>query len=80
MMIDMNEVQVRTLDQVRQVRAGTQAMEFHAAADDESRYAWIASVLKHSDSRRLAHADRGPVLSHLQRLSGSSRAEVRRMV
>jgi len=31
MVIDMNEAQVRTLDQVRQVLAGTQAMEFQAA-------------------------------------------------
>ena len=33
MVIDMNEAQVRTLQQVRQVLAGTQAMEFQAAAD-----------------------------------------------
>ena len=76
----ISRVLTRTLDQVRQVLASTQAKEFHAAADDESRYAWIACVLKHFDYRRLAHADRGPVLSHLQRLSGSSRAEVSRMV
>jgi len=42
MVIDMNEVQVRTLEQVRQVLAGTQAMQFQATADDEGRCAWIA--------------------------------------
>jgi hypothetical protein len=36
MVIDMNEAQVRTLEQVRQVLAGTQVVEFHAAAGDES--------------------------------------------
>lgn len=30
---------VHTLEQVRQVLTGTQAMEFQAAADDEARYA-----------------------------------------
>jgi hypothetical protein len=30
MVIDMNEAQVRTLEQVRQVLAGTQVMEFQA--------------------------------------------------
>ena len=35
MVIDMNEAQVRTLEQLRQVLAGTQAMEFQAAAVDE---------------------------------------------
>ena len=38
MVIDMNEAQVRTLEQVRQVLAGTQALEFQAAADDCARY------------------------------------------
>jgi 6-phosphogluconate dehydrogenase (decarboxylating) len=37
MVIDMNEAQVRTLEQVRQVLAGTQAMEFQAAAEDAGR-------------------------------------------
>jgi hypothetical protein len=38
MVIDMNEAKVRTLAQVRQVLAGTQAMELQAAvAGDEDR-------------------------------------------
>ena len=74
MVIDMNEAQVRTLDQVRQVLAGTQAMAFHAGADDEGRYAWIELVLRRFEYRRLPRADRGPVLAYLQRLSGYSRA------
>ena len=70
MVIDMNEAQVRTLAQVREVRAGTQAMEVQAAAGDAGRYAWIEAVLKRFDYRRLARADRGPVLAYFQRLSG----------
>jgi transposase InsO family protein len=80
MVIDMNEAQVRTLEQVRQVLAGTQAMEFQAAADDEGRYAWIGSVLKRFDYPRLGRTDRGPVLAYLQRLSGYSRAQITRLV
>lgn len=80
MVIDMNEAQVRTLDQVRQVLAGTQAMEFQAAAEDADRYAWIESVLKRFDYRRLPRADRGSVLAYLQRLSGYSRAQITRLV
>ena len=45
MVIDMNEAQVRTLDQVRQVVAGTQALEFSRVQDDEGRYGWIGLVL-----------------------------------
>ena len=46
MVIDMNEAQVRTLEQVRQVLAGTQALEFQATADVGARYAWIELVLR----------------------------------
>jgi len=90
MVIDMNEAQVRMLQQVRQVLAGaggcwrvlagTQAMEFQAAADDEGRYAWIESVLRRFEHRRLPRVDRGPVLAYLQRLSGYSRSQITRLV
>ena len=80
MVIDMNEAQVRTLEQVRQVLAGTQAMEFRAAADDAGRYAWIESVLRRFEYRRLPRGERGPVLTYLQRLSGYSRAQITRLV
>jgi hypothetical protein len=80
MVIDMNEAQVRTLEQVRQVLAGTQTMEFQAANDDQARYAWIGSVLERFDCRRLARGDRGAVLAYVQRLSGYSRAQVTRLV
>ena len=80
MVIDMNEVQVRTLEQVRQVLAGTQALEFRATQDEPGRYAWIESVLKRFDYRHLKRAERGLVLAYLQRLSGFSRAQVTRLV
>jgi len=34
MVIDMNEVQVSTVEKMRQVLAGTQALEFRQAGDD----------------------------------------------
>ena len=76
----MNEAQVRTLEQVRQVLEGTQSLEFRRAKDDEGRYAWIESVLRRLDYRQLPRADRGLVLAYLQRLSGYSRAQVTRLV
>ncbi len=76
----MNEAQVRTLEQLRQVLAGTQALEFRGAEDDHGRYAWIESVLRRFEYRKLARTQRGPVLAYLQRLSGYSRAQVTRLV
>jgi hypothetical protein len=52
MVIDMNEAQVRTLEQ----------------------------VLRRLNYRQLGRHDRGAVLAYLQRLSGYSRAQVRRLV
>ena len=80
MVIDMNEAQVRTLEQVRLVVAGTQALEFRRAEDDEGRYGWIEQVLRRFEYRRLGRADKGAVLAYLQRLSGYSRAQLTRLV
>ena len=80
MVIDMNEGQVRTLEQLRQVLGGTQALEFRRAQDDEGRYGWIEQVLQRFGYRQLHRTDRGAVLAYLQRLSGYSRAQVTRLV
>lgn len=80
MVIDMSEVQVRTVAQVRQVLQGTQELQFCAAEDDAGRYRWIDEVLRRLDYRQLRRADRGVVLVYLQRLSGYSRAQVTRLV
>jgi len=80
MVIDMNEGQVRTLEQVRQAVAGTQALEFRRAEGDEGRYARIAQVLQRLGYRQLGRGDRGAVLAYLQRLSGFNRAQVTRLV
>jgi len=77
----MNEAQVRTVEQMLQVLAGTQALELRQAGDDKERYAWIASVLRRLNYGGLKkRPDRGVVLRYLQRLSGYSRAQVKRLV
>jgi transposase InsO family protein len=80
MVIDMNEAQVRTLEQVRQVLAGMQALQFCAAPNSEERYRWIEQVLQRLGYRQLGRADRGAVLLYLQRLSDYSRAQITRLV
>lgn len=80
MVIDMDEARVCTLEQVRQVVAGTQALEFRRSQDDEGRYAWIGQVLGRFGYRQLGRADKGALLAYIQRLSGYSRAQVTRLV
>ena len=41
MVLDMNEAQVRTIEQMREVLSGTQAREFTVSAEDAGRYGWI---------------------------------------
>jgi len=76
----MNETQVRTVELVRQVVDGTEALEFRRCENDQGRYAWIESVLRRFDYRRLPRQDRGLVLAYLQRLSGYIRAQLTRLV
>jgi hypothetical protein len=45
MVIDINEAQVCTLEQVRQVLARVPALEFRRTVDDVDRYAGIEQVL-----------------------------------
>jgi transposase InsO family protein len=80
MVIDMNESQVRTLEQVRQVLAGTLEMAFRGAQNDTERYNWIASVLRRFEYRRRPRLERGVLLAYLGRLSGYSRAQINRLV
>ena len=79
MVIDINEAQVRTVEQVRRVLAGTQDLQFRAAQDDERRYSWMEVVLRRLGYRQLVRADKGAALAYLQRLSGTSRAQVTRL-
>lgn len=76
----MNESQVRTLEQVREVVAGTQALQFSCATNDDARYAWVAGVLKRFAYGRLGRADRGLIRAYVQSLSGYSRAQVTRLI
>lgn len=80
MVIDMDEAQVRTLEQVRQVVAGTQALEFRRPEDDEGRYGWIERVLHRFGYRQLGRVDKGAVLAYLQRLSGPARVAAKPLV
>ncbi|MFN0304254.1 MAG: hypothetical protein ACKVQU_28300 [Burkholderiales bacterium] len=76
----MNESKIRTLDQVRQFLDGTREVEFAVASGDESRYAHISDVVRRFGYRRLGRADKGLVLRYLQRTSGYSEPQVKRLV
>jgi transposase InsO family protein len=80
MVIDMNDAQLKTLDQIREFLAGTAAVAFHPASEDAARYRFIAGVLSRFAYSRLGRSDKGLLRSYLMRTTGYSRAQVARLV
>ena len=84
MVIDMNDAQLHTLDQLRAFLDGTvavalgQPLGFSVAADE--RYDFIARIVHRFGYVRLRRADKGVVLRFLGRVSGYSRAQLTRLV
>jgi hypothetical protein len=46
MIVNLNESQIRALDQVRAVLDGTQTLDFAPAASPGERREWVGSVLR----------------------------------
>ena len=80
MVIDMKEAKLSTVAQLRAFIEGTSEVRFEQAGDDAGRYTFIQDVLRRFRYKRLARADKGVVLRYLERASGYSRAQVRRLV
>lgn len=53
MIIDINESQIRALDQVRAILDGTHTLDFVPAASPDERRQWVASVLHRFRYRQL---------------------------
>jgi len=78
MVIDMNDAQLQTLDQVRAFLEGTVAVEFSVNVNE--RYEFIARMVRRFGYARLKRADKGVVLRFLERVSGYSRQQLTRLV
>ena len=78
MVIDMDDAQLQTLDQVRAFLEGTAAMGFSVAPDE--RYEFVARTVRRFSYSRLKRADKGVVLRFLARVSGYSRQQLTRLV
>jgi transposase InsO family protein len=78
MVIDMNDAQLHSLDQLQAFLNGTVAVGFSVSANE--RYDFIARIVRRFDYARLRRADKGVVLRFLGRVSGYSRAQLTRLV
>jgi len=79
MHIIMNDTPIKTLDHVRQFLNGLGAMEFRIDAKD-ARYAWMQAMLLRFHYPQLRKAEKGLLLDFLQKVSGYSRIQVKRLI
>ena len=79
MMIIMDDTNITTLEQVREILASARAIAFKASRRAQ-RYAWIETVLKRLSYFKLKRGEKGLVNAYLQRLSGISRAQITRLI
>ena len=80
MVINMDESELRTIEQIEQFLSASAEVAFTAHGDDLERYAHISRVLKRFDYPRRSRHDRGVLLGYLQHTSGYSRAQITRLV
>ena len=80
MVINMDESQLRTIEQIEQFLAASAEVAFTAHGGDVERYAHISRVLKRFDYPGCNKRVRGVLLRYLQHTSGYSRAQLTRLV
>ena len=78
MVIDMNDNQFHTLEQLRAFLKGTIAVAFSVAARE--RYDFITRIVRRFGYARLRRAEKGVVLRFLERVSGYSRQQLTRLI
>jgi hypothetical protein len=79
MHIIMNDTPLKTLEHVRQFLNGVGTIEFSIEAKD-ARYAWIQAMLLRFHYHQLGKAEKGLLLDFLQKVSGYSRIQVKRLI
>ncbi len=75
----MNDTPFKTLDEVRQFLNGVGAIEFSIEAKD-ARYAWMQTMLLRFHYPQLRKAEKGLLQDFLQKISGYSRIQVKRLI
>lgn len=80
MVIDMNEQQLNTVAQLRAFLNGTQEVQFEPQGEDSQRYAFVAAVVQRLRYGHLPRPGKGVVMRYLERTTGYSRAQLKRLV
>ena len=76
----MNANELTSIDQVRAFLSGTQRVAFEVAGDKQSRYDWLRRTLVKFNYSGCGKADKGVLMRYLMKVSGYSRAQVKRLI
>lgn len=79
MKIILNDTPFKTLEEVRQFLNGVGAIEFRIEVK-EARYAWMQAMVFRFHYPQLRKAEKGLLQSFLQKISGYSRIQVKRLI
>lgn len=79
MHIIMNDTPIKTLEHIRQFLNGIGAIQFSIEAK-EARYPWVQDMLLRFHYPHLGKAEKGLLLDFLQKVSGYSRIQVKRLI
>lgn len=79
MRLNMDDKQLRTLEQVKQFIASSQGIEFNGLNFKE-KYRWTGEVLRKFKYPRLKKAGKGVIRQYIEKVTGYSRAQVNRLI
>ena len=80
MVIDMNESNLETIEQIREFLAGTSEVAFSIPADESKRRAFVATVIRRWRYLSLTKTQRGVLFAYMRRLTGYSRQHLSRLI
>ena len=79
MTVDMDDSQITTLEQIREVLGSSKELAFKGASR-AARYGWVEAVLERFGYFHLGKKAKGLVKAYLERMSGVSHAQMTRLV
>ncbi len=72
--------QLTTISAISQFLEGTQAVAFNVATSKQERYRWVRKTLVKHQYLLLGKADKGTVTRFLMKITGYSRAQIKRLI
>ena len=75
----MNDGQLETVEQVRQLLEGSEVVEFRGLATKE-KYYWIQEVLIRFKYHLLKRGEKGLIRRYVEKVTGYSRSQVSRLI